>query len=161
MLRIGQGYDIHRLVEGRILRLGCMEIPFEKGALGHSDGDAAAHALCDALLGAAGLGDMGVFFPSSEPRWKDVHSEVFLRKVGDRLRADGAVVANADVTIVIEKPRLAGYLAGMREAMATALGVEPSRLSVKVKSSDGIGPVGEGAAVAALAVALLEVSPRD
>jgi 2-C-methyl-D-erythritol 2,4-cyclodiphosphate synthase len=160
MLRIGQGYDIHRLVEGRPLRLGCVEVPFERGALGHSDGDAAAHALCDALLGAAGLGDMGLFFPSSDGRWKDAASEVFLRDVAGRLSAMQAVVVSADVTVVIEKPRLAAHLEAMRRAMATALGIDADVLSVKAKSSDGIGPVGEGKAVVALAVALVDVPAR-
>lgn len=157
MLRIGQGYDIHRLVAGRPLRLGCVEVPFERGALGHSDGDAAAHALCDALLGAAGLGDMGLLFPSSDDRWKDVASAIFLREVGDRLASLQAEVISADVTVVIEKPRLASHVEAMRHAMATALGIDADVLSVKAKSSDGIGPVGEGTAVVALAVVLLEL----
>lgn len=157
MLRIGQGYDIHRLVAGRPLRLGCIEVPFELGALGHSDGDAAAHALCDALLGAAGLGDMGLLFPSGDARWKDTASANFLREVGDRLASLQAEVISADVTVVIERPRLAPHVEAMREAMATALGIDPVVLSVKAKSNDGIGPVGEGTAVVALAVVLLEV----
>lgn len=157
MLRIGQGYDIHRLVEGRPLKLGCIEVPFAKGSLGHSDGDAAAHALCDALLGAAGLGDMGAFFPSSDPRWKDAESTVFLQQVAAHLAETGGVVLSADVTVVIEKPRLLPHLASMRDAMAEALGIDPALLSVKAKSNDGLGPVGEGDAVAALAVALVDV----
>jgi 2-C-methyl-D-erythritol 2,4-cyclodiphosphate synthase len=157
MLRVGQGYDIHRLVAGRPLRLGCVQIPFERGALGHSDGDAAAHALCDALLGAAGLGDMGALFPSSDDRWKDVESQVFLREVAARLSACGAVVRSADVTVVIERPRVAPHLAAMRDAMASALGIEAGLLSVKAKSNDGVGPVGEGEAVAALAIVLVEL----
>jgi 2-C-methyl-D-erythritol 2,4-cyclodiphosphate synthase len=157
MLRVGQGYDIHRLVAGRPLRLGCVQIPFERGALGHSDGDAAAHALCDALLGAAGLGDMGALFPSSDDRWKDVESRVFLREVAARLSACGAVVRSADVTVVIERPRVAPHLAAMRDAMASALGIEAGLRSVKAKSNDGVGPVGEGEAVAALAIVLVEL----
>lgn len=157
MLRIGQGYDIHRLVEGRPLRLGCTEVPHGLGSLGHSDGDAAAHALCDALLGACGLGDMGLFFPSSDDRWKNADSALFLREVGERLASIGASLQSADVTIVLERPRLAPYLAAMREAMAQALGVGAEVLSVKAKSNDGLGPVGEGAAVAAIAVALVDV----
>jgi 2-C-methyl-D-erythritol 2,4-cyclodiphosphate synthase len=161
MLRIGQGYDIHRLVAGRPLRLGCVEVPFDKGSLGHSDGDAAAHALCDALLGAAGLGDMGLLFPSSDSRWKDVASAVFLREVARRMEAAGAVLVNADLTIVIEKPRLAPHFEAMRDAMAASLDVDPALLSVKAKSSDGVGPVGEGSAVAALAVVLVELPDPD
>ena len=161
MLRVGQGYDIHRLVEGQPLRLGCIEVPFELRALGHSDGDAAAHALCDALLGAAGLGDMGVFFPSSDPRWKDAASTIFLREVAERLAAMAVRVLSADVTIVIERPRLSSHLEAMRLAMATALGIDADLLSVKAKSNDGLGPVGEGQAVAALAVALVDVPSRS
>lgn len=157
MLRVGQGYDIHRLVPGRPLRLGCVDVPFDRGSLGHSDGDAAAHALCDALLGAAGLGDMGAFFPSSDPQWKDADSSVFLRAVGEKLAALGARVSNADVTVILEAPRLSPYLEAMRQAMAVALGVDASVLSVKAKSSDEVGPVGEGAAVVAMAVALVDV----
>lgn len=160
MLRVGQGYDIHRLVAGRPLRLGCVEVPFELGALGHSDGDAAAHAVCDALLGATGLGDMGVFFPSSEARWKDADSKVFLQEVGRRLYANGVTILSVDVTVVLEKPRLASHLALMRAAMASALGLDAALLSVKAKSNDGLGPVGEGVAVAALAVALVDVPSR-
>lgn len=161
MLRVGQGYDIHRLAEGRPLRLGCVEIPFEKGALGHSDGDAAAHALCDALLGATGLGDMGAFFPSSDARWKGADSSLFLREVAARLAQAGATVVSADVTVVIERPRMLPHLASMRNAMAEALGVAAESLSVKAKSADGIGAIGAGEAVAALAVALVEVRPSD
>ncbi|HEY2774381.1 MAG TPA: 2-C-methyl-D-erythritol 2,4-cyclodiphosphate synthase [Candidatus Binatia bacterium] len=161
MLGIGQGYDIHRLVEGRPLRLGCIEVPFELGALGHSDGDAAAHALCDALLGAAGLGDMGLLFPSSDARWKDASSATFLSEVASRLAASGARVVSADVTIVLEKPALAPHFAAMRSAMASVLGIDAATLSVKAKSSDGLGPVGEGNAVAALAVALVEMPSRS
>src|SRR5689334_11612082 len=120
-LRIGQGYDIHRLVSGRPLWLGCIEVPFDRGALGHSDGDPAAHAICDALLAAAGIGDMGVLFPSSDARWKDVASEVFLRDVAKRLRAMHALIVSVDVTILLEQPKLAALLPQMRIAMARAL----------------------------------------
>jgi len=157
MLSIGQGYDIHRLVEGRPLRLGLVEIPFERGLLGHSDGDAAAHALCDALLGAARLGDMGVLFPSSDAKWKDARSELFLAEVRRQIESKGAVIVSADVTIIIEKPRMAPHLEAMRTAMASALGIPVSKLSVKAKSNDGIGAIGESSAVAALASALVEV----
>jgi 2-C-methyl-D-erythritol 2,4-cyclodiphosphate synthase len=157
MLRIGQGYDLHRLADGRPLCLGCVVVPFDRGPVGHSDGDAAAHALCDALLGAAGLGDMGSFFPSNDPRWKDAPSERFLREVAERLAVAGASIVSADVTIVLERPRLSPHTASMRVAMATALGIDPDRLSVKAKSNDGVGAVGEGDAVMALAVALVEI----
>ncbi|HXC49325.1 MAG TPA: 2-C-methyl-D-erythritol 2,4-cyclodiphosphate synthase [Candidatus Limnocylindrales bacterium] len=158
MLRIGQGYDIHRLVAGRPLWLGLIEIPFDRGSLGHSDGDVAAHALCDALLSAAGLGDMGVFFPSNDMRWKDARSSVFLAEVRDRLAAKHATIVSADVTIVIEKPRLAPHIEAMRSAMANELRVGTDVLSIKAKTSDGIGPVGESAAVASLATVLVELA---
>ncbi len=157
MLRIGEGYDIHRLVAGRPLKLGCVEVAFERGSLGHSDGDAAAHAVCDALLGAVGLGDMGRFFPSSDPRWEGADSRVFLREVARLVAEASAELVNVDVTIVMEKPRLAPYLDAMRAAVAAALGVEASRVCVKAKSADGLGPVGSGEAVEARAVALVEV----
>lgn len=157
MLRIGEGYDIHRMVAGRALRLGCVRIPFDRGPLGHSDGDAAAHAVCDALLGAAALGDMGRFFPSSDARWKDVESTAFLAEVARLLSEAGAVVINVDVTVVLERPRLSPHLEAMRAALAGALGVDRGRVSVKAKSADGIGAVGSGDAVEARAVALIEV----
>jgi len=160
MLRIGQGYDIHRLVAGRALWLGCIEVPYERGALGHSDGDSAAHALCDALLAAAGIGDMGVLFPSSDKRWKDVASEVFLKDVAKRLRAMHAVIVSVDVTILLEEPRLAHLVPSMRKAMASALDIDEVILSVKAKTSDGVGPIGTGKAVAALAAVLVEVPIR-
>ncbi len=156
MLRIGEGYDIHRLVAGRTLRLACVELEFERGSLGHSDGDAAAHAVCDALLGAAGLGDMGHFFPSSDPRWKGADSRVFLLEVARLLGEAGATPVNVDVTIVLERPRLSPHLAAMRVALAGALGVDVARVSVKAKSADGLGAVGSGDAVEARAVALIQ-----
>jgi len=159
MLRIGQGYDIHRLVTGRPLRLGLVEIPFERGALGHSDGDAAAHALCDALLSAAGLGDMGLLFPSTDAKWKDARSRVFLREVREQLAMRAAVVLSADVTIILETPRLSPHVGAMRNAMAAELGIDVSILSVKAKSSDGIGPIGASEAVASLASVLVELPP--
>lgn len=156
MLRIGEGYDIHRLVEGRPLKLACVLVPFDRGPLGHSDGDAAAHAVCDALLGAAGLGDMGRYFPSSDPRWKEADSGLFLAEVATLLANAGFSVVNVDVTIVVERPRLGPHLAAMRDAVAAALSVDAARVSVKAKSADGLGPVGRGEAVEARAVALVE-----
>jgi len=144
------------MLAGRPLRLACVEIEFERGPLGHSDGDAAAHAICDALLGAAGLGDMGRFFPSSDARWKGADSKVFLGEVARLLAAAGVVPINIDVTVVLERPRLSPHLAAMRAAVAKALGVAAERVSVKAKSADGLGPVGSGEAVEARAVALVE-----
>ena len=159
-LRIGQGYDIHRLVSGRPLWLGCIEVPFDRGALGHSDGAPAAHAICDALLAATRIGDIGVLFPSSDARRKNVASEVFLKDVAKRLRAMHALIVSVDVTILLEQPKLAALVPQMRIAMARALDIDEGVLSVKAKSSDGVGPVGTGKAVAALAAALVEVPIR-
>lgn len=156
MLRIGEGYDIHRLVEGRLLRLGGVAIPFERGSDGHSDGDAAAHAVCDALLGAVALGDMGRHFPSSDEKWRGADSAIFLQEVVRLLARAGAQLVNVDVTVILERPRLGPHLDSMRAALAQALGCEVSRVSVKAKSSDGLGPIGSGEAVAARAVALVE-----
>lgn len=156
MLRVGEGYDIHRLVAGIKLRLACVEIDSERGSLGHSDGDAAAHAVCDAVLGAAGLGDMGAFFPSTDARWKGADSSVFLREVARLLDEAEVELVNVDVTVVLERPRLSPHLAAMRVALAAALGVAAARVSVKAKSADGLGPVGSGEAVEARAVALVE-----
>jgi len=157
VLRVGQGYDIHRLIEGRPLRLGCIEVESERGALGHSDGDAAAHAICDALLGAAALGDMGVFFPSSDVRWKGADSAVFLAEVARLLADASASIVNVDVTIVLERPRLAPHVDAMRTALAAALGIDFTRVSVKAKSGDGIGAVGAWQAIEAHAVAMIKI----
>ncbi|HYC01461.1 MAG TPA: 2-C-methyl-D-erythritol 2,4-cyclodiphosphate synthase [Candidatus Limnocylindrales bacterium] len=157
MLRIGQGYDIHRLVEGRPLRLGCVTVESERGALGHSDGDAAAHAICDALLGAAALGDLGTFFPSSDARWRNADSTVFLAHVARLLGEAAATIVNVDVTIVIERPRIAPHIDAMRAAVAAALGVDFTRISVKAKSGDSIGAIGAWQAVEAHAIALIDL----
>lgn len=153
--RIGHGFDAHRLGEGRPLMLGGVSIPFERGLLGHSDGDCAIHALCDALLGAAALGDMGRHFPSSEPRWKGAPGRVFLEQVGRLIAAGGWAVENVDVTVVAEAPLLSPHCEAMRKAVADALGLGVHRVSVKAKSSDGLGAVGRGEGVAAFAVVLL------
>ncbi len=157
MFRIGEGYDSHRLVEGRALRIACVEVPAAFGSLGHSDGDAAAHAVCDALLGSLALGDIGTHFPPGEQRWAGVDSRVFLREVSAMLEARSVRLLNVDVTVIIEKPRLAPHIAAMREALAEALGCSVEAVSVKAKSGEGLGPVGRGEAVEARAVALVEV----
>jgi 2-C-methyl-D-erythritol 2,4-cyclodiphosphate synthase len=157
MLRVGEGYDLHGLVEGRRLRLACVDIPFSRGSLGHSDGDAAAHAVCDALLGALALGDMGAYFPSSESRWENADSSTFLREVAKLLGERGAAIVNVDITVVLEEPRLGPHIQAMREALATALGCGTEYVSVKAKSADGMGPVGRGEAVEARAVVLVDI----
>jgi 2-C-methyl-D-erythritol 2,4-cyclodiphosphate synthase len=154
-LRVGSGFDAHRLVAGRPLRLGGVLVPFDRGLEGHSDGDCLSHAVCDALLGAAGAGDMGQHFPSSDPRWRGVPSRVFLEQVARLLTASGCSVVNVDATVIAQAPALAPYLLAMREAIARALGVAAERVSVKAKSTDQLGAVGRGEGIAAQAVALV------
>jgi len=155
-LRIGHGFDAHRLVAGRVLRLGGIEVPHGRGLEGHSDGDCVLHAVCDALLGAAGEGDMGRHFPSREPRWRGVESRVFLEEVRRLVDAAGYAVVNLDVTVVAQEPVMAPHLGPMRAAIARTLGVEAGRVSVKAKSTDHLGALGRGEGIAALATVLLE-----
>jgi 2-C-methyl-D-erythritol 2,4-cyclodiphosphate synthase len=155
-LRIGHGFDAHRLVAGRVLRLGGIEVPHGRGLEGHSDGDCVLHAVCDALLGAAGEGDMGRHFPSREPRWRGVESRVFLEEVRRLVDAAGYAVVNLDVTVVAQEPVMAPHLEPMRAAIARTLGVEAGRVSVKAKSTDHLGALGRGEGIAALATVLLE-----
>jgi len=155
-LRIGHGFDAHRLVAGRPLHLGGIEVPHGRGLEGHSDGDCVLHAVCDALLGAAGEGDMGRHFPSRDPRWRGVGSRVFLEEVRRLLAAAGCSLVNLDVTVIAQEPVLASHLEPMRDAIAGILGVEPAQVSVKAKSTDGLGALGRGEGVAALATVLLE-----
>ncbi len=155
-LRIGHGFDAHRLVAGRALRLGGIEVPHARGLEGHSDGDCVLHAVCDALLGAAGEGDMGRHFPSRDPRWHGVDSRVFLEEVRRLVDAAGYAVVNLDVTIVAQEPVMAPHLEPMRAAIAGTLGVETGQVSVKAKSTDHLGALGRGEGIAALATVLLE-----
>jgi 2-C-methyl-D-erythritol 2,4-cyclodiphosphate synthase len=154
-MRIGIGYDIHPLVEGRPLVLGGVRIEHSKGLLGHSDADALVHALCDALLGAAGLGDIGMHFPETD-EFRDISSLVLLERVGRMLRERGYRLVNADCIVHAERPMLAPYRDEMSGAMARALGVPADRVSVKATRGEGLGPIGEERAVAARAVALIE-----
>ena len=155
-IRIGHGFDAHRLVAGRPLRLGGVEVPHGRGLEGHSDGDCVLHAVCDALLGAAGEGDMGRHFPSSDPRWRGVASRVFLEEVRRLVDAAGYSLVNLDVTVIAQEPVLAPHLEPMRAAIAGTLGVETGRVSVKAKSTDHLGALGRGEGIAALATVLLE-----
>jgi 2-C-methyl-D-erythritol 2,4-cyclodiphosphate synthase len=154
-LRVGHGFDAHRLVPDRPLRLGAVTIPHSRGLEGHSDGDCVLHAVCDALLGAAGEGDMGRHFPSREARWRGVDSRVFVEHVDRLLRAAGWRLANVDVTVIAQEPVLAPHLEPMRAAIAAALGVAAACVSVKAKSTDHLGALGRGEGIAALATALL------
>jgi 2-C-methyl-D-erythritol 2,4-cyclodiphosphate synthase len=153
--RIGTGYDIHPLVEGRRLILGGVEIPFEKGLQGHSDADALTHAVCDALLGASSLGDIGRHFPDSDPRWKGASSLDLLSRVVELIGERGFAVSNIDAVIVTERPRLAPFIEEMRSNLAAALEIEMDRVSLKAKTNEGLDAVGRGEAIAAHAVAML------
>jgi len=154
-IRIGEGWDIHALVEGRKLILGGVEIPFAKGLLGHSDADALLHAITDALLGAAALGDIGTLFPDTDAQYKGADSGVLLVEALRQVRALGYAVGNVDCTVVAQAPKLAPFKAAMRERIAQLLGVQPEQVNVKAKTAEKMGPVGEGRAMEARAVVLL------
>jgi 2-C-methyl-D-erythritol 2,4-cyclodiphosphate synthase len=155
-LRVGQGYDIHRLVLGRPLVLAGVTLPWDLGLEGHSDGDAVCHALADALLGASGMGDIGRHFPSDDPKWKDAASIEILGAVATMLDQGGFAVQNVDVTVIVEVPRIGPYREEMIGKLAGALGVLPYQVGLKAKSNDRLGPVGSGEAIAAIAVALVQ-----
>ena len=154
-MRIGIGYDIHRLVEERKLILGGIEIPFEKGLLGHSDSDVLTHAICDALLGAAALGDIGTHFPDSDPRFKGASSLDLLRHVVTLLKERGYQIANIDSTIITERPKLKPYIAEIRQTLAAILEIDIEQMSVKAKTNEKLDAVGQGEAMQAQAIALL------
>jgi len=154
-LRIGHGYDVHRLVEGRKLILGGVEIPFEKGLLGHSDADVLAHAIMDALLGAAALGDIGYLFPDSDAGYKGISSRILLRKVAAEVEENGFSVGNVDVTLVAQRPKIAPYIWQMRGNIAVDLNISIDKVSVKATTEEGMGFTGSGEGMAAHAVAML------
>lgn len=153
--RVGFGFDVHRLVDGRALRLGGITVPHDRGLLGHSDADVALHAVCDALLGAAALGDIGQHFPDTDPSYRDADSRELTRQVAALVRASGWTVGNVDVTVIAEQPRLASYIPAMRDATALALGCTPAAVSYKATTTEGLGDVGAQEAIAAQAVACL------
>ncbi len=155
-MRIGHGYDVHRLVEGRKLILGGVDIPHEKGLLGHSDADVLTHAIMDALLGAAALGDIGKLFPDNDPAYAGADSLVLLERVGERLAQTGYRVGNIDATILAQKPKLAPHIPQMRANLAARLGLNPDQISVKATTEEGLGFTGAGEGMAAHAVCLLE-----
>ena len=155
-LRIGHGYDVHRLTEGRRLILGGVEVPYEKGLLGHSDADVLTHAVMDALLGAAALGDIGKLFPDTDAAYAGISSILLLERVAERLREAGYAVVNLDATVLAQAPKLTPYHERMRENLARALSLDASRVSVKATTEEGLGFTGEGLGIAAHAVALLE-----
>ena len=155
MMRVGHGYDVHRLVEGRELILGGVEIPWEKGLLGHSDADVLVHAVMDALLGAAGLWDIGHAFPDNDPAYAGIDSMLLLARVRDMLTEKGYTVGNVDATILAQRPKLAGHIPQMRRNIAQVLGVEEDCVNVKATTEEGLGFTGSGEGMAAHAVALL------
>ena len=165
LMRIGQGYDVHRLVEGRKLILGGVEIPYEKGLLGHSDADVLLHAVMDALLGAAALGDIGQHFPDSDERYKGISSVELLKDVGKILQENGYLIENIDSTVIAQRPKLLPYRPQMAKNIADALGIEPDQVSVKATTEEGLGFTGAGEGISAQAIALLssvaDYAPED
>ena len=155
MMRIGHGYDVHRLVEGRKLILGGVDVPYEKGLLGHSDADVLTHAVMDALLGAAGLGDIGKHFPDTDPAYKGADSLKLLEHVMQVLREKGWQVGNVDATIIAQRPKLAAYIPTMREHLAVRMGVEAEQINVKATTEEKLGFTGSGEGMSAHAVCLL------
>jgi 2-C-methyl-D-erythritol 2,4-cyclodiphosphate synthase len=153
--RMGIGYDVHRLELGRRLVLGGVEIEADRGPVGHSDGDALAHALCDALLGAAGLGDIGTHFPDSDPQWKGVSSLLFLERTAEMLAAHALRIAWIDAVVIAERPKLGPHFPAMRQALAASLGISSDIINLKAKTNEGLGELGRGEAIAAHVVAAL------
>lgn len=153
--RCGIGYDLHRLAEGRKLIVGGVELPFEKGPLGHSDGDVLAHAMCDALLGAAGLGDIGTHFPDTDPKWKGANSLLFLEHARKLLDEKGFAIEHIDAVVITEKPKLGAHFPKMRDALAKALGITSDRIHLKAKTNEGVDAIGRGEAIASHVVATL------
>jgi 2-C-methyl-D-erythritol 2,4-cyclodiphosphate synthase len=153
----GIGYDLHRLVEGRKLMIGGVEVPFEKGSEGHSDGDVLCHALCDALLGAASLGDIGTHFPDTDPKWKGASSLIFLEHVRKMLADRQLRIVHADAIVICERPKLGPYFAAMRAALAKSLGITTGEINLKAKTNEGTGEIGRGEAIAAHAIATIRL----
>jgi 2-C-methyl-D-erythritol 2,4-cyclodiphosphate synthase len=155
--RCGIGYDLHRLAEGRKLIVGGIELPFDKGPVGHSDGDVLAHALCDALLGAAGLGDIGTHFPDTDPKWKGANSLLFLEHAKKLLDGKGLAIEWIDAVVITEKPKLGPHFPRMREALAGALHVSVDHVHLKAKTNEGVDAIGRGEAIAAYVVVTLSM----
>jgi 2-C-methyl-D-erythritol 2,4-cyclodiphosphate synthase len=155
--RCGIGYDLHRLVEGRKLMIGGVEVPFEKGSQGHSDGDVLCHALCDALLGAASLGDIGTHFPDTDPKWKGASSLLFLEHTRKLLADRRFRIVHLDAIVICERPKLGPHFPAMRAALAEALGITADEVNLKAKTNEGVGEIGRGEAIAAQAIATLRL----
>jgi 2-C-methyl-D-erythritol 2,4-cyclodiphosphate synthase len=157
MFRVGIGYDVHPLVPGRKLVLGGVEIPHSKGLEGHSDADVLMHALCDAILGALGEGDIGTFFPNTDPRWKGVASKVFLQEAARQITFRNGRIINLDATVIAQEPKLMPFVATMKLNIAQALGVNPAKIGIKATTNEHLGFIGRGEGIAALAVASVEL----
>lgn len=155
MIRTGIGYDIHRFAENRRLMLGGIEIPSERGLAGHSDADVVLHALADALLGAAALGDIGHLFPPSDPSIAGIDSRIILRTAAERVRAAGYAIGNIDVTVIAERPRIAPHITAMRDVIAADLGIPENRASIKATTNEQLGAIGREEGIAALAIATI------
>jgi len=153
--RTGIGYDLHRLESGRKLIVGGVEVPFEKGPVSHSDGDVLAHAICDALLGAAGLGDIGTHFPDTDPKWKGANSLLFLEHLRKLFAERNLEIIHIDAVVITERPKLGPHFAAMRKPLANSLGIEDSEVSLKAKTNEGVDAIGRGEAIAAHAVATI------
>lgn len=154
-MRIGHGYDVHALIKGRKLIIGGVEIPHEMGLLGHSDADVLLHAVCDALLGAAALGDIGKYFPDTDPAFSGIDSLILLKKTAELLRENGYKIENIDSTVIAQRPKLSPYIENMRKNIANALTVDVSRVSVKATTEEGLGFTGKERGIAAHAVCLI------
>ena len=159
VLRIGEGWDVHALVPGRKLVIGGVDVPFDRGLLGHSDADVLLHAITDALLGAAGLGDIGRHFPDTDDRFKGADSVQLLVEAARRVREAGWLVGNIDSTVIAQAPKLAPFIDAMRDRIAQALGLAPAQVNVKAKTAEKLGPVGQGQAIEARAIVLLTAGP--
>jgi len=153
MTRSGIGYDLHRLTGGRKLVLGGVEVPFDKGPLGHSDGDVLSHAICDALLGAAGFGDIGTHFPDIDPKWKGISSLIFLERARALLDSRNLQISHIDAVVTTEKPKLGPHFPAMRDALAKTLGITPEQINLKAKTNEGVDAIGRGEAIAACVIA--------
>jgi 2-C-methyl-D-erythritol 2,4-cyclodiphosphate synthase len=153
--RCGIGYDLHRLEAGRKLMIGGVHVPFDKGPVGHSDGDVLAHAICDALLGAAGMGDIGKHFPDTDPKWKDANSLIFLEHLRGLFEKQGLQIIHIDAVAITERPKLGPHFPAMREALAKTLGIEVEQINLKAKTNEGVDAIGRGEAIAAHVVATI------
>lgn len=155
-MRVGMGYDVHKLVEGRKLILGGVEIPYEKGLLGHSDADVLVHAIMDALLGAAAEGDIGKHFPDNDDQYEGISSLVLLEKVGEILKKDKYRISNIDATIIAQRPKMLPHIKEMRDNISNTLGINVSRINIKATTEEGMGFTGEGLGISSQAICLLE-----